>query len=113
MKHALLSFVALALSVTAAGCGGGAGLCDAACDCTGDCSDNDREECYDDYDDAERAADNEGCSSEFSDYYGCIDGEFECRDGRVDADGCGFERDEYEDCLHGRGHGDDRGGIGL
>src|SRR5690606_9478787 len=109
MKHALLPLVALVLSVAAAGCGGGAGLCDAVCDCTGDCSDNDREDCYDDYDDAQRRADKEDCGSEFNDYYGCIDSELECRDGRVDADGCGFEREELDDCMRGRGRGN--GGI--
>jgi hypothetical protein len=108
MKHALLSLVALALAaVASAGCNSGAGLCDAVCDCTGDCTDNDRANCYDDYDDAQHHADEEGCGGEFNDYYGCIDGELECRDGRVDADGCAPERKRLDDCMrhHDHDHG--------
>jgi hypothetical protein len=96
--------LAVALCLTA-GCGGGSALCDQVCDCTGDCSDNDREECYDDIDDAQREADAEECGSEYDDYISCLNSEFECRDGRVDADGCGPERDDVQDCFRGRGDG--------
>jgi hypothetical protein len=109
-----LSWIARALLASsllvATGCGGGASLCDDICDCTGECSENDREECYDEVDDEQRAADNEDCGSQYDEYLSCLNSEFECREGgRYDLDGCSFERDEVRDCLDdgNRGNGPD------
>lgn len=91
--------LAVALCLTA-GCGSGSSLCDQICDCTGDCSDNDREECYDEFDDAERRADSEECGGEFDEVVSCLNSEFECRTGgRYDLDGCGPENEDLNDCL--------------
>ncbi len=97
MKGLLL--VTLGLALAAAGCGSSAtSLCNDFCDCTG-CSDNELSDCIDDVEDAEKKADDEGCTDQYSDYSSCIADQFECRDGKVDADGCGSEGEQLGRCL--------------
>ncbi len=108
MTRSTLPLALLSLFLVTSGCGGGAGICDDICECTGDCSDNDRDECYDEFDDAERRADNEDCGAEFDEYVSCLGSEFECRTGgRYDLDGCNGEGEDLNDCYRGRGDGGD------
>jgi hypothetical protein len=93
----------LVLAASVAGCGGGASICDDICECTGECTDDSRAECVDNYEDAEKYADDEECGAEFDAYTSCISSEFECRSGKPDADGCVSEGDELQRCLPGRG----------
>src|SRR5262245_9260989 len=70
------------------GCGvSAASLCERVCECQG-CSENERAECIDELEDAQRKADNEGCSDQYSALLSCFDSELECRDSEVDVDGC-------------------------
>lgn len=88
MKLAYLFTVALAL-VALPGCGSSlSGLCNDACDCTGDCSPDRRDNCVDDLEDAERMALDAGCEEQFDEAIACIEDEFACRSGTIDIDGC-------------------------
>ncbi len=84
-----------------AGCGpSGASICEKICDCVG-CSDSEREDCVDEFDDAQRDADQEECSAEWNDFVACIDEELECDDDRIEADGCDNELEELAECADG------------
>ena len=90
----------LATSLTLSGCGYSvADFCDDACDCEG-CSDAEYDECIDDFEDAERKAEREGCDDQFDELMSCIDDEFRCVDGDdIDVDGCDDELENLEDCV--------------
>lgn len=95
----IVALVGGATVLGAAGCGPSASaLCNKGCDCTG-CSDSEYDECVDSFEDAQKAADDEGCSDQYSDYIGCVNDEFECRDGDVDIDGCDAEVEALFVCL--------------
>jgi len=84
------SIVALAVVFCSAtvlvGCGTSiADLCDDMCDCEG-CSDAEYDECVDEGEEYEEAAEKAGCGDEFDDYVDCIGDSFSCDDGRFDAD---------------------------
>lgn len=88
MKLACSFTVALALAALP-GCGSSlTGLCDDACDCTGDCSPDRHDNCIDDLEDAERLAYERGCEEQFDEAVACLEDEFACRSGVVDIDGC-------------------------
>jgi hypothetical protein len=81
------------------GCGSSASsLCDAICDCQG-CSDNEYDDCIDDIEDTERAAEREDCLAEFDDVLACSEEELECRGDDVEIDGCGPENKDLNDCI--------------
>jgi len=87
------------LTLGLAGCGSSASsYCNRACDCVG-CSENEHDECIDDYEDAQKAADDEGCGDQFSAASSCLDDEFTCNDGDIDADGCNSENEALFKCL--------------
>jgi hypothetical protein len=99
LKLACSFTVALALAMLP-GCGTSiSGMCEDTCDCTGDCSPNDEEDCVDDLEDIERDAAAEGCEEQFDEALSCLDDEFACRGGAVDADGCNAEVDNLDGCV--------------
>ena len=78
-------------ALLAPGCGASpASLCEQQCDCVG-CSEAELAACIDDAEDVERRAYDRGCGDPYEAYVDCLDAEFQCLDGRVDADGCGPE----------------------
>lgn len=84
-----------------AGCGPSASsICDRICECVG-CSESEREDCVDEFEDAQRDADQEDCSAEWNDLVACIDEELECKDDRIEVDGCDNELDDLADCADG------------
>lgn len=96
MRNAILCLSLLGL---AAGCGPSASsYCTDACDCIG-CSDAQYENCIDDYEDGVKAAEDAGCGEQADDLAACVDSEFQCIDGKVDADGCGTETTALAKCL--------------
>jgi hypothetical protein len=81
------------------GCGASAtSICDAICECVG-CSDNDREECIDETEDAIDDAEKEGCGDQASALLDCWDQELECDDEVVQIDGCRSEQEDYSECY--------------
>jgi hypothetical protein len=98
----LASTLALALSLAlggAVGCGGGASsFCSNLCECEG-CSEEEEADCIDDYEDAVKEAEDEGCGDQVDEYTACVDSEFECRDGDADIDGCNSEAEAVSKCL--------------
>jgi hypothetical protein len=101
----MTSFGALApmliLTLTAlTGCAyTGADYCDDFCACEG-CSDVEYDDCVDDADDLERGVDEEGCGEFYDDYLYCVDDEFACNGGKVDADGCEIELARVVGCVY-------------
>ncbi|AUX41351.1 hypothetical protein SOCE26_027620 [Sorangium cellulosum] len=94
------SFTLAAALAAIPGCGGSiSGLCEDKCDCTGDCSPNDEEDCIDNLEDAERAAVEEGCEDQFDEAIACVESEFECRGDDVDIDGCSREAENLGSCA--------------
>lgn len=102
LARSALALATLTLALPLGGCGGGAsGFCTDYCDCVG-CSDNEREECVDDVEDALDEADQAGCGSEADDVLSCYRSELECVGGdRVELDGCDTEQDAFSDCSDG------------
>lgn len=99
MKLAYPLITALALIVLP-GCGPSiSGLCEDTCDCVG-CNDRDLDECIDTFEDAEKAAEDEGCGDQFDDLLACYDDEFACYDGDVDLDGCNHEEEDLLKCVN-------------
>ena len=95
-----LLFISLGLALTAAGCGTSANsLCNTICDCTG-CSDDELNDCVDNIEDAEKEADDAGCSDQVSEYESCYSNEFECRDSRDITDGCASEAKSLGNCIN-------------
>ncbi len=96
----VLSIFIASLATAIAGCesGGGAGLCEAICDCTG-CSEDELAECTDDIDDQEKEADDAGCSDQADEYLSCLNEQVECRDSKVDLDGCDTAEKSLDNCL--------------
>lgn len=89
----------LAVLLFSSGCGpSAASLCGDSCDCIG-CYDAELDNCIDDYEDAEKFAEDAGCVDQFDEYSSCIASEFECINGRADADGCGAELEAVGRCL--------------
>ena len=98
MKATIL--LALSLALAATGCGTSASsLCADQCECEG-CSETEEQECVDDVEDAEKQADDEGCSDQYSEFVSCYADQFECIEGEVDADGCNAEAEAYSKCLN-------------
>lgn len=88
-------------AVLGAGCTpSAAALCERICECGG-CSDTQREDCIDDLEDSEKAADEAGCGLEFNDVASCYDDEFECRNDTPRVDGCDAEVAELQRCAAG------------
>ncbi|WP_437680392.1 hypothetical protein [Sorangium sp. So ce131] len=99
MKLAYSFTLAVALAAIP-GCGSSiSGLCEDKCDCTGDCSPDDEDDCIDNLEDAERAAVEEGCEDQFDEAIACVESEFECRGGDVDIDGCSREGENLASCA--------------
>jgi hypothetical protein len=99
LKLAYPFMTALALMILP-GCGSSiSSLCEDGCDCQG-CSDRELDDCIDTFEDAERAAEDEGCADQFDDLLACYDDEFSCIDGEVDLDGCGPEQESLGDCVN-------------
>ncbi|WP_437768721.1 hypothetical protein WMF27_12005 [Sorangium sp. So ce281] len=99
MKLACSFTVVLALAMLP-GCGPSiSGLCEDRCDCTGDCSPDDEEDCVDNLEDAEREAASQGCEEQFDEALSCVDDEFACRSGAVDVDGCREQVDNLSGCA--------------
>ncbi len=93
-----MAALASAVVLAATGCGAsGADLCDLECECEG-CSDYEREECIDDFDDAARDAEHEGCEDELDIYLSCLDDTGECRGDDFETD-CGKEKDDFKACV--------------
>lgn len=91
--------VTIVLALFWVGCGPSAtSLCEDTCDCTG-CSDSELTNCIDALEDAEKAAEDEGCSDQYSALQSCVADEFECIDGAVDADGCAQETENLIKCA--------------
>lgn len=91
----LLVMAALS-AIFAMGCGD---LCSDACDCTGDCSDKELEECQHDLDTAEREADNAGCLDTYDDLLSCYDDVAECIGDEYKLDGCDKEAETHAKCM--------------
>lgn len=99
MKWSLLG-LAVAATFTLTACGPSASsICEAGCDCEG-CSDNELEDCIDDIEDLERAAENEGCADQYDEYLSCVDDELRCDGDDVDIDGCEFEANSLGKCMN-------------
>ena len=93
------AWLGIALTLGLAACGGSAAsICDDMCDCEG-CSDNERDECIDEIEDLERAAEREGCEDQFDEALSCVSDEAECRGDDWDADGCEPELEDLDDCV--------------
>jgi hypothetical protein len=97
-----LSALGLGLSLGAGGCGTSASdICDLLCACQG-CSEKERDQCLADGESAIADADNQGCSSEYSDYLACVEREAECRNGQEFRwDGCDVEKGALAKCDGG------------
>lgn len=81
------------------GCGPSSGsFCDKICDCTG-CSEVERTDCVDSVDDAQKAANDEGCNDQYNAYFSCMNSELSCTAGVLDADGCDAEIDAVSKCM--------------
>ena len=101
---------ALTLGIAGVGCGGSiAGLCEEMCDCEG-CSDEELDECIDELEDMEHAAEREGCEDQFDTALSCFSDEAECHGDDFDADGCEPELEDLDDCVDDRTVGDDSTG---
>jgi hypothetical protein len=101
MRAAALALAAFgSLPFVLPGCSGAsvANLCDRVCECTG-CSDLEYEDCIDDGEDLEKAAEEAGCNDAWEDYLSCIDEELECNDGDVKVDGCLSEIGALGNCA--------------
>jgi len=97
----MVAGVSLAAAQLGLGCGTSASaVCDEICDCVG-CSENEHENCIDDFEDAERVAENEGCDDQYEEYLSCFDEEIQCRSSELDVDGCESEAESLSKCLGG------------
>jgi hypothetical protein len=89
----------LAVLFVFAGCGpSAASFCSDSCDCVG-CSDAEFDRCVDDYEDAQKFAADRGCDEQADEYASCVNSEFECIEGQIDADGCNAEFEALGRCL--------------
>lgn len=96
-----LAWLSMMGAVSFAGCGPSASsICDRICECVG-CSDSERDDCIDEFEDAEKDSQNEGCPSEWDDLVACIDEELECDDEQIEIDGCDSEVEELAECADG------------
>ncbi|MBW2457422.1 MAG: hypothetical protein JRI68_23140 [Deltaproteobacteria bacterium] len=78
------------------GCGASyADLCEEACDCRGDCSDEELDECIAHGEELEDLANSDGCGDDFDDWVDCMDENFVCDDGDPDIEG---DCDQMKDC---------------
>lgn len=104
-KLAAILFLATgAAALGAAGCQttSAGGVCDKVCECSG-CSEKERTDCVDTLEDAQKAADDEGCSEQYNKYFSCTDSELACTDGEIDADGCEAEIKALSTCMDSTG----------
>ncbi len=87
-RAVLFVFASVGLVALAQGCGASAGsYCNQVCDCQG-CSATEMDECVDAVDDAKKVANEEGCSSEFSELFACLNSETTCDNDKAVAKGC-------------------------
>jgi hypothetical protein len=97
-RLASLAFLALLTSGAAVtGCGvSAATLCDDICSCK-TCSDGEHDSCVKQAESAQTAADNAGCSSEFSEVLSCSHDNFACVGGSEKS--CSAVLDALEKCA--------------
>ena len=100
MLAAILFLATGAVSLGAAGCqtASAGGVCDKVCECGG-CSEKERTDCVETLEDAQKAANDEGCSEQYDKYFSCTDSELACTDGQIDADGCDAEVEALYTCM--------------
>jgi len=93
------SFVGLGTSLVAGGCSvSPEEICNLKCSCEG-CSQAEQDDCIADVTDTVAKAQNLGCSTQYSDWLGCVEQEAECRNGDTFAwDGCEIEEDALSAC---------------
>jgi hypothetical protein len=97
--YPLMAVIALA---ALPGCGSpDGGWCGDVCDCTGDCSPNDLDDCEYRFEDAEKNAEKEDCEDRFDDAVDCLNDELVCRNGDADlnAERCADELDRLIRCT--------------
>ncbi len=97
------SFASLVLVVSSsfvlAACGTGAdSFCDQVCACTG-CSEAEKADCVDNFEDGQKVADEAGCSDQFDAAVSCAADELECSDSQASVDGCTAEGEELGECA--------------
>jgi hypothetical protein len=98
---AVLILASTGIWTLAQGCGPSIGsFCNKVCDCMG-CSDSEQDDCVDSLEDTRKAAEDEGCGSEFNDYLSCSSSELECEDDVAIADGCDSEAQKLAECTKG------------
>ncbi len=84
---------------SAQGCGPSTGgYCNKVCDCQG-CNATEKDECVDTIDDAKKTAEKDGCGSEFSELFACLNSELTCENDKIVADGCDAEATELSKCT--------------
>ncbi len=87
-RRGLVVALMLVAAAGLSGCGASyADLCENSCDCEGDCSDAELEECIEQGEELEDLADIAGCGSDFDDWVDCMDDNFVCEDGRAEIEG--------------------------
>ena len=52
--------------------------------------------------DAQKTAEDEGCSDQLDDVYGCYGDQLECRESELDLDGCDSEEEALSECMGNR-----------
>lgn len=103
VAHALaFSLLGFGLFSFGSGCSPSASdICDLKCNCQG-CTDAEYDDCIADIEDTTQKAEDYGCSSQYSDWLGCVRDEAECRSGSTFAwDGCEIEEDALAACGGG------------
>jgi hypothetical protein len=98
IKTTVVGLLGTMIWATVPGCGSSIGsLCNKVCDCTG-CNDSQADDCVDNFDDARKVAEEEGCSSEFDAVLSCASSELTCKDDKVQIDGCDGENEALFKC---------------
>ena len=86
MKIVATGLLAVGIALLAGACGGSAieSFCNAACDCSAECTDAQVDECIQDGEAALKQADDVGCGSQYEDLIDCAASNSECKDGELD-----------------------------
>ena len=93
------SSLVISSSLILGACGTSAvSFCDQVCACTG-CSDSEKADCVDSFEDSEKVAGEAGCDGEFDALVECSADELECNDSTVTVDGCDAEAEAVVDCA--------------
>ena len=107
----VVSAVGLLLAAGAMGCGSSVNsLCNEVCDCVG-CSEVEEQDCVDEGEDAQKTAEDEGCSDQLDEVYGCYGDQLECRESELDLDGCDSEEEALSECMGNRSVGGPVGSV--